>query len=112
FLLALCVLLLFLLRWRPPRFTLFPYTTLFRSYRGREGTGREYAESGQITQEVEWVEGRERRIRQWYLDGQLKLDQTVRRLGRDDLRETRSFEVEGPPADGKRERRGPQCCCL
>src|SRR6266496_6171878 len=29
----------FLMIRRPPRSTLFPYTTLFRSRRGREGTG-------------------------------------------------------------------------
>lgn len=77
-----------------------------QDYRGREGTGREFAESGQITQEVEWAEGRERRIRQWYLDGQLKLDLSVRRLGRDELRETRSFYEDGSPAAVNRERNG------
>lgn len=75
-------------------------------FRGREGTGREYAESGQITQEVEWAEGRERRIRQWYLDGQLKLEQNLRRLGRDEWRETRSFYEDGSPAAVNRERNG------
>ncbi|MFP8835020.1 hypothetical protein ACLIJR_12240 [Hydrogenophaga sp. XSHU_21] len=75
-------------------------------YRGREGRGREFAESGQVTQEVEWAEGRERRVRQWYLNGQLKLDQTVRRLGRDELRETRSYFEDGAPAALNRERNG------
>jgi antitoxin component YwqK of YwqJK toxin-antitoxin module len=77
-----------------------------QAYHGREGTGREYAESGQITQEVEWAEGRERRIRQWYLDGQLKLEQNVRHLGRDELRETRSYYEDGAPAAVNRERNG------
>jgi antitoxin component YwqK of YwqJK toxin-antitoxin module len=77
-----------------------------QNYPGREGTGREYAESGQITQEVEWAEGRERRIRQWYLDGRLKLEQTVRRLGRDEWRETQSFHDDGSPAAVNRERNG------
>lgn len=76
------------------------------AYQGREGTGREYAESGQITQEVEWAEGRERRIRQWHLNGQLKMEQNVNRLGRDELRETRSFYDDGAPAAVNRERNG------
>lgn len=75
-------------------------------YRGREGVGREFAESGQLTQEVEWAGGRERRIRQWHLNGQLKLEQNVRRLGRDELRETRSFYEDGAPAALNRERNG------
>jgi antitoxin component YwqK of YwqJK toxin-antitoxin module len=75
-------------------------------YQGREGVGREFAESGQITQEVEWAAGRERRIRQWYLNGQLKLEQTIRRLGRDELRETRSFYEDGTRAALNRERNG------
>lgn len=75
-------------------------------YQGREGVGREYAESGQLTQEVEWAAGRERRIRQWYLNGQLKMEQTIRRLGRDELRETRSFYEDGAEAALNRERNG------
>ncbi|MBX3611872.1 MAG: hypothetical protein KF871_18415 [Hydrogenophaga sp.] len=75
-------------------------------YQGREGVGREYAESGQLTQEVQWVRGHEARIRQWYLKGQLKLDQTIQRMGRDELRETRSFYEDGAPAALNRERNG------
>lgn len=75
-------------------------------YHGREGVGREFAESGQLTQEVEWVAGRERRIRQWHLNGQLKMEQTIRRLGRDELRETRSFYEDGAAAALNRERNG------
>jgi len=75
-------------------------------YHGREGVGREFAESGQLTQEVEWAAGRERRIRQWHLNGQLKMEQTIRRLGRDELRETRSFYEDGAPAALNRERNG------
>lgn len=75
-------------------------------YQGREGVGREFAESGQVTQEVEWAGGRERRIRQWHLNGQLKLEQTIRRLGRDELRETRSFYEDGTEAALNRERNG------
>jgi hypothetical protein len=75
-------------------------------YPGREGVGREFAESGQLTQEVEWVGGRERRIRQWHLNGRLKLDQTIRHLGRDELRETRSFYEDGAEAALNRERNG------
>lgn len=75
-------------------------------YTGRAGTGREYADNGQLTQEVVWVDGREQRVRQWYLDGRLKLDQQIRRLGRDELRETRSFHDNGQPAALNRERNG------
>lgn len=75
-------------------------------YRGREGVGREFAESGQLTQEVEWAAGRERRVRQWHLNGQLKLDQQIRRLGRDELRESQSFYEDGQPAAVNRERNG------
>ena len=75
-------------------------------HQGREGTGREFAENGQLTQEVVWVGGREQRVRQWYLNGQLKLDQQIRRLGRDELRETRSFQDNGQPAALNRERNG------
>lgn len=75
-------------------------------YQGREGTGREFAENGQLTQEVVWVAGREQRVRQWYLNGQLKLDQQIRRLGRDELRESRSFLENGQPVALNRERNG------
>lgn len=75
-------------------------------YQGREGVGREFAESGQLTQEVEWAGGRERRIRQWHLNGQLKMEQTIRRLGRGELRETRSFYEDGAEAALNRERNG------
>lgn len=75
-------------------------------YQGREGTGREYAESGQITQEVQWAAGHEKRVRQWYLNGRLKLDQAIRHLGRDEWRETRSFHDNGQPAALNRERNG------
>ena len=75
-------------------------------YRGREGVGREFAESGQVTQEVEWAGGRERRVRQWHLNGQVKLDQQIRRFGREELRESQSFYEDGQPAAVNRERNG------
>lgn len=76
------------------------------TFEGREGTGREWADSGQLTQEVVWAQGREQRLRQWYLNGQLKLDQQIRRQGRHEERLTRSFWENGQPAAVNTERFG------
>lgn len=73
---------------------------------GREGVAREWAESGQLTQETLWVQGRERRIRQWYLNGQLKMQQTIEWLGRHQRRATESFWESGAPAAVNAERNG------
>ena len=76
------------------------------AYEGREGVGREWAESGQLTQEVVWARGREQRVRQWYLNGQLKLDQRITRSGRHEERLTQSYWDNGKPAAVNRERDG------
>src|SRR5436189_4903936 len=47
---ASCLLLFFLMIRRPPRSTLFPYTTLFRS--NRRGSGRAPRSAGRSTAEV------------------------------------------------------------
>lgn len=73
---------------------------------GREGVSREWAESGQLTQEILWFQGRERFIRQWYLGGQLKLQQTIEWRGRNQLRRTESFWESGQPAAINEERNG------
>src|SRR2546426_6906727 len=44
---------------RPPRSTLFPYTTLFRSRRGPVVTQMHYARQGVVTEEMEYVAKRE-----------------------------------------------------
>jgi antitoxin component YwqK of YwqJK toxin-antitoxin module len=65
---------------------------------GREGVGREWAESGQRTQEIRWAQGLERSIQQWYLNGQPKLRQNIAREGRVELRTTESFWDNGKPS--------------
>lgn len=65
---------------------------------GREGVGREWAESGQLTQETRWAQGLERSIQQWYLNGQPKLRQNIAREGRVELRTTESFWDNGKPS--------------
>src|SRR3712207_8340265 len=67
----LCTLFFFLMIRRPPRSTLFPYTTLFRSHALAGGNGQ--AESGQRLQptvasaEADRLERRDRgrRLRDW-----------------------------------------------
>jgi len=73
---------------------------------GREGVGREWAASGQLTQETRWADGFEQRIRQWYLNGQIKLHQQVRREGRVELRTTESFRDAGTVSAVNVERNG------
>ncbi len=65
---------------------------------GREGTAREWHESGQMTQETVWADGYEQRIQQWYLNGQPKQRVQIRRDGRDQARTTESFWDNGKPA--------------
>ena len=65
---------------------------------GREGTAREWHESGQITQETTWADGFEQRIQQWYLNGQPKQRVQIRREGRDQARTTERFWDNGKPA--------------
>ena len=73
---------------------------------GREGVGREWAESGQLTQETRWAQGLERSIQQWYLNGQPKLRQNIAREGRVELRTTESFWDNGKPSAMNVERNG------
>lgn len=76
------------------------------SREGREGVAREWAESGQLTQETTWADGHEQRIRQWYLNGQQKVHQQIRRDGRQQERTTESFWDSGLPAAVNVERNG------
>lgn len=73
---------------------------------GREGVSREWAESGQMTQETLWLQGRERYIRQWYLSGRIKMQQTIEWRGRHQTRRTESFWEGGQPAAINEERNG------
>jgi antitoxin component YwqK of YwqJK toxin-antitoxin module len=73
---------------------------------GREGVGREWAESGQLTQETRWAVGLERSIQQWYLNGQPKVRQNIAREGRVELRTTESFWDNGNPSAMSVERNG------
>ena len=76
------------------------------SREGREGVAREWAESGQLTQETAWAEGYEQRIQQWYLNGKQKAQQQIRRDGRNQERTTESFWDTGLPAAVNVERNG------
>lgn len=76
------------------------------SSEGREGTSREWAESGQLTQVSTWAGGHEQRIEQWYLNGQRKVRQEIRREGRNQERTTESFWDNGQPAAVNHERNG------
>lgn len=76
------------------------------SAEGREGVSREWAESGQLTQETTWADGYEQRIHQWYLNGKQKLRQQIRREGRNLERSTESFWDNGKPAAVNSERNG------
>jgi len=73
---------------------------------GREGVAREWAEGGQLTQETQWANGQERTIRQWYLNGRLKLHQAIQRDGRHQQRHTESFWDNGQPAAINTDRNG------
>lgn len=73
---------------------------------GREGIAREWAESGQLTQETAWADGYEQRIQQWYLNSKQKLRQQIRRQGREQERSTESFWDNGKPAAINAERNG------
>lgn len=74
--------------------------------RRREGMEREWAESGQLTQQTAWVAGRKQRIEQWYFNGQRKLVQAIRREGSDEFRETARFRDDGRRASETVERNG------
>jgi antitoxin component YwqK of YwqJK toxin-antitoxin module len=76
------------------------------SREGREGVSREWAESGQLTQETTWADGHEQRIQQWYLNGKQKARQQIRRDGRNQERTTESFWDNGLPAAVNVERNG------
>ncbi|MGE0099388.1 MAG: hypothetical protein AB7S86_13665 [Hydrogenophaga sp.] len=76
------------------------------SVEGREGTAREWAESGQLTQMSTWAGGYEQHIEQWYLNGQRKARQQLRREGRNQERTTESFWDNGKPAAVNQERNG------
>ncbi len=71
---------------------------------GREGTAREWHDSGQMTQETVWADGYEQRIQQWYLNGQPKQRVQIRREGRDQARTTERFWDNGKPASTSVER--------
>ncbi len=73
---------------------------------GREGVAREWAESGQLTQETHWADGREQRVQQWYLNGQPKLRQEIRHEGGEQARVTERFWDNGRPAAVNVERNG------
>lgn len=73
---------------------------------GREGVAREWAEGGQLTQETQWANGQEQTIRQWYLNGRLKLRQAIQRDGRHQQRHTESFWDNGQPAAINMDRNG------
>jgi antitoxin component YwqK of YwqJK toxin-antitoxin module len=73
---------------------------------GREGTAREWAESGQLTQVTHWAGGYEQHIEQWYLNGRQKARQQIRREGRNQERTTESFWDNGKPAAVNQERNG------
>jgi antitoxin component YwqK of YwqJK toxin-antitoxin module len=73
---------------------------------GREGVAREWAEGGQLTQETLWANGEEKTIRQWYLNGRLKLRQDIQRDGRHQQRHTESFWDNGQPAAINKDRNG------
>lgn len=73
---------------------------------GREGVSREWAESGQLTQETTWADGYEQRILQWYLNGKQKARQQIRRDGRNQERTTESFWDNGLTAAVNVERNG------
>jgi antitoxin component YwqK of YwqJK toxin-antitoxin module len=73
---------------------------------GREGVAREWAESGQLTQETTWADGYEQRIQQWYLNGRQKMRQHIRRSGREQERTIESFWDNGKPAAVNTERNG------
>ncbi|QHE88285.1 toxin-antitoxin system YwqK family antitoxin [Hydrogenophaga sp. BPS33] len=73
---------------------------------GREGTAREWHESGQMTQETMWADGYEQRIQQWYLNGQPKQRVQVRRDGREQARTTERFWDNGQLAAVNVERNG------
>ena len=72
----------------------------------REGVVREWASSGQLTQQTVWVAGREQRIEQWYLNGQRKFVQTIQREGRNEQRDTTSYWDSGERAAENAERNG------
>lgn len=76
------------------------------SREGREGVAREWAESGQLTQETTWADGYEQRIQQWYLNGKQKVRQQIRRNGRNQERTTESYWDNGLPAAVNVERNG------
>ena len=76
------------------------------SAEGREGVSREWAQSGQLTQETTWADGYEQRIEQWYLNGKRKLRQQIRREGRNQERVSESFWDNGQPAAVNTERNG------
>ena len=76
------------------------------SREGREGVAREWAESGQLTQETTWADGHEQRIEQWYLNGKQKVRQQIRREGRNQERTTESFWDTGLLAAVNVERNG------
>lgn len=73
---------------------------------GREGTAREWAEDGRLTQETVWLAGGEQRLTQWHGNGQVRLRQRVWRLGRDEWRTSETFWPGGLPAAVNTERNG------
>lgn len=72
----------------------------------RDGTEREWAESGQLTLQTLWLAGRKQRIERWYLNGQRKFVQAIRREGAEEFSETSVFHDNGQPSRQVVERNG------
>ena len=73
---------------------------------GRQGVAREWSEDGQLTQELTWVDGEERRLEQWHPGGQRKLLQQMARVGRHRWRVSESFRPDGSKSAVVTERNG------
>jgi antitoxin component YwqK of YwqJK toxin-antitoxin module len=73
---------------------------------GRDGVAREWSEDGQLTQELTWVDGEERRLEQWHPGGQRKLLQQMAREGRHRWRISESFRPDGTKSAVVTERNG------
>lgn len=73
---------------------------------GRDGVAREWNEGGQLTQELTWVDGEERRLEQWHPGGQRKLLQQMARDGRHRWRVSESFRPDGSKLAVVTERNG------
>jgi len=73
---------------------------------GRDGVARDWSEDGQLTQQLTWVDGEERRLEQWHPGGQRKLLQQMAREGRHRWRVSESFRPDGSKSAEITERNG------